>query len=104
MCDRLTKGACLPFGAGIGKATAIRFAEEKSNLILVARRSDRLDSLKAELQQQHEVCVVVSRMHLHAEQLELRVSAMQCRLLNTSALCAGQDTHSDIGPARHIQG
>ena len=40
---------------GVGWATAIRFAEEKAALILVARRSDRLDALKKLLQEQHEV-------------------------------------------------
>jgi NADP-dependent 3-hydroxy acid dehydrogenase YdfG len=43
--------------AGIGKATAVKFAEQGYDLILTGRRAERLDSLKAELEKKHGVDV-----------------------------------------------
>ncbi|KAG1398518.1 hypothetical protein G6F58_011305 [Rhizopus delemar] len=40
--------------SGIGEACAKEFAKEGSNLILAARRAERLDALKFELSQQHK--------------------------------------------------
>jgi short-subunit dehydrogenase len=45
--------------AGIGRELARSFAAEKSNLVLVARRRDRLEDLAAELRKQHGVEVRV---------------------------------------------
>lgn len=45
--------------SGIGQEVAYRFAEKYYNLILVARRQDRLDALKAELEENYQVQVVV---------------------------------------------
>ena len=41
--------------AGIGMAAARRFAEAGTKLVLVARRGERLNALKAELQTQYKV-------------------------------------------------
>jgi short-subunit dehydrogenase len=44
---------------GIGEAFARRFAREKANLMLVARREDKLQRLAAELAKQHSITVDV---------------------------------------------
>ncbi|MFQ3638769.1 MAG: SDR family NAD(P)-dependent oxidoreductase, partial [Chloracidobacterium sp.] len=44
---------------GIGEAFARRFAREKANLVLVARREDNLRRLAAELAKQYGVTVDV---------------------------------------------
>lgn len=41
--------------SGIGKACARRFAEAGSKLVLVARRTERLQSLKETLEAQYKV-------------------------------------------------
>lgn len=41
--------------AGIGRATALKFAQENYNLILTGRRSDRLERLKTDILMQYEV-------------------------------------------------
>lgn len=43
--------------SGIGEAFARALAEQSQSLILVARSSDRLDSLKTELQRKHSIIV-----------------------------------------------
>ena len=46
--------------SGIGKATALRFAQEGNfRLILCARRKERLDVLSAEIQNQEKSCCCV---------------------------------------------
>lgn len=45
--------------SGIGEALARIHAEQRGNLVLVARRKDRLDALKDELEQAHGVSVMV---------------------------------------------
>jgi 3-hydroxy acid dehydrogenase/malonic semialdehyde reductase len=44
--------------AGIGKATAIKFAENGYDLILTGRRKDRLDALKTELEKKYGIDVL----------------------------------------------
>jgi NADP-dependent 3-hydroxy acid dehydrogenase YdfG len=41
--------------SGIGEACALRFAEAKCRLILIARRMERLESLKAKLEGEYKV-------------------------------------------------
>ena len=45
--------------SGIGRAVADIFAENKYNLIVTGRRSERLQELKAALEQQHGISVLV---------------------------------------------
>jgi len=50
--------------AGIGECFARALAAEKQNLILVARREERLNALAAELQKQHGVKAIVLKADL----------------------------------------
>ncbi|KAI8055592.1 uncharacterized protein B0P05DRAFT_560641 [Gilbertella persicaria] len=52
--------------AGIGEATARQFADEGCNLIITARRLEKLDKLKSELSQSHP------KIYVHAVQLDVR--------------------------------
>lgn len=45
--------------AGIGEATAMKLAQEGYNLILTARRADRLEKLKGELEKQYGIKVLL---------------------------------------------
>ncbi|MCA9031015.1 MAG: SDR family oxidoreductase [Planctomycetaceae bacterium] len=62
---------CLITGAsaGIGAAYARAFAAEGANLILVARREERLNSLAVELQTSHGIKTVVKAVDLLADGL-----------------------------------
>jgi len=50
--------------AGIGECFARALASEKQNLILVARREERLNTLAAELKQQHGIDAIVLKADL----------------------------------------
>ena len=50
--------------AGIGECFARALAAEKQNLILVARREERLNALAAELKQQHGIEAIVLKADL----------------------------------------
>jgi len=50
--------------SGIGKETAFIYAKNKYNLILVARRLDNLNQIKAEIETTHKVSVFVIGMDL----------------------------------------
>lgn len=52
--------------AGIGRAIAGKFAARGHNLILVARRIDLLEAIKAELERNHEIEVLVFEADLAA--------------------------------------
>ena len=53
--------------AGIGEEFAKRFASEKMNLVLVARRKERLDKLAADLKSKHGVEIVTVQADLADE-------------------------------------
>ncbi len=59
---RLDNKVCLITGAssGIGRATAVRFAEEGAILSICARRVDRLEALKKELEEKFGTQVLVT--------------------------------------------
>ncbi len=50
--------------SGIGEEFARSFAKEKINLILVARRKERLDNLSEELKTKHEIDVIAAPIDL----------------------------------------
>ena len=50
--------------AGIGECFARALAAEKQNLILVARREERLNALAAELKKQHGIEAIVLKADL----------------------------------------
>ncbi|KAI9341049.1 hypothetical protein BD770DRAFT_399206, partial [Pilaira anomala] len=52
--------------SGIGEASARQFANEGSNLIVTARRLEKLQQLKSELEKSHP------NIHVHAVQLDVR--------------------------------
>ncbi len=52
--------------AGLGVVFAKRLAEQKQNLVLVARRKDKLEELAAELRKAHAITVVVAAADLSA--------------------------------------
>jgi len=62
-CWALITGA----SSGIGEEFARRLASEKMNLILVARRKDRLKNLADELKEKHNVKIVVAPIDLSKE-------------------------------------
>ncbi|KAF1797962.1 hypothetical protein FB192DRAFT_1166330 [Mucor lusitanicus] len=52
--------------SGIGEASARQFAQEGSNLVLTARRVEKLEQLKADILKSHP------NIHVHAVQLDVR--------------------------------
>lgn len=64
------KGAVLVTGAssGIGEAFARRFASRNRNLILVARRSERLMQLASELESAHKISVLTITADLSTQE------------------------------------
>jgi len=70
MYPRLKNKTVLITGAsaGIGAACATKFAEQHSKLILFARRSDRLESLKAELEKSFSVAVHIDTVDVRSQE------------------------------------
>src|SRR5262249_14319119 len=75
--------------AGIGTAFAPKLAAEQVNLVLVARRADRLEALAAELGRAHGVQTRVVPVDLDregaVERIEARVADLEIGILVNNA-------------------
>ncbi len=75
--------------SGIGREIARLLAQKKINLILVARRTDRLEALKSELKEIHDIDVVVKGFDLskqdNCHQLHEETKQYQVELLVNNA-------------------
>ncbi|MDP4204763.1 MAG: SDR family oxidoreductase [Bacteroidota bacterium] len=84
--------------AGIGQACAKIFASNKYKLILTGRRSERLESLKNELQQQYQVEIITLNFDVRDKnQVETAIDSLPETwkaidiLINNAGLAAGLD-------------
>jgi short-subunit dehydrogenase len=88
--------------SGIGRAVAVRLAAEGSDLIVVARREDRLEALASELRAAHgvKVDVVVADVtvpeQLAALEERLRTGTPSVDLLVNNAGAGGQGAFAEI--------
>ena len=85
--------------AGIGEACAQAFASYGANLILTARRLDRLEKLKSDLQFEHDVTVRIHQMDVRVREgvglfaRELEESGAEVDVLvNNAGLSRGLET------------
>lgn len=101
MQNRINGKTVLITGAssGIGRASAEEFAKYGANLILAARRVERLEQLKDELVKKHNIKVFVIGMDVtHPKQVETALSNLPSSitgidiLLNNAGLALGLDT------------
>lgn len=84
--------------AGIGEACAIKFAEAGNCLILTGRRMDRLEALKASLENTPDVKVIISCFDVQdkeavfaaAAKIEEQISHIDI-LINNAGLALGKD-------------
>lgn len=88
--------------SGIGKATAERFAREGMDLVLIARRKDRLEKMQKELTKAHGVSVDVISMDItdtHA--LEAHFKEIEKKplhiVVNNAGLALGTEKFQDYG-------
>lgn len=84
--------------SGIGRACAVQCAEYQANLILVARRSERLKTLKNDLEKEHSISVLIYQLDVRDRQaVEDFASALATQnicpdiLINNAGLSAGLD-------------
>jgi NADP-dependent 3-hydroxy acid dehydrogenase YdfG len=91
--------------SGIGLACARRFAAEGANLVLWARRQDRLQAIAAELTAAHGVAVRIQAVDVrdraavtHAAEALVRDGAVPDILLNNAGLAAGMSKLQDGDP------
>jgi 3-hydroxy acid dehydrogenase/malonic semialdehyde reductase len=83
--------------AGIGQACAESLAAQGKNLILVARRLERLEALKKKLETEHDITVDIARVDLsEPEQIEQLFKEIADRdvdvLINNAGLALGKKT------------
>ncbi|MEV0948803.1 SDR family oxidoreductase [Rhodococcus sp. NPDC049939] len=88
--------------AGLGADFARRFAQRGANLVLVARRADRLEQLATEIRDKHGVSVTVLPFDLGtpgaAERLKDELTARDIRI-DSLVNNAGFGTHGDFASA-----
>ncbi|WP_072688571.1 SDR family NAD(P)-dependent oxidoreductase [Rhodococcus marinonascens] len=88
--------------AGLGADFARRFAERGANLVLVARREDRLEQLATELRDKHQASVTVLPFDLATpgagERLRSELTARDIRI-DSLVNNAGFGTHGDFASA-----
>ncbi|RVW04252.1 SDR family NAD(P)-dependent oxidoreductase [Rhodococcus xishaensis] len=88
--------------AGLGSDFARRFAERGANLVLVARRADRLEELATEIRDKHSVSVTVLPMDLSApgvaQKLKSELTARDIRI-DSLVNNAGFGMHGDFASA-----
>ncbi len=91
--------------SGIGRACARRFAADGANLVLWARRRDRLDDLARELARDHAVAVRTAPVDVRDRALVLAAAdaltadgAVPDILLNNAGLAAGLTTVQEGDP------
>ena len=84
--------------SGIGKAIALRLAKEKYSLILTGRRSERLEDLKNEVEQDYQIKVLTLCFDVRVyEQVDQAISTLPDEwktidiLINNAGLAAGLD-------------
>ncbi len=84
--------------SGIGKATALKLAGLKYNLIITGRRADRLDQFKQELENKYDIKVLCLNFDIrHNEETEAAIAQMDEAwknidlLINNAGLAAGAD-------------
>ncbi len=86
--------------SGIGKACAIKFAENQYHLILTGRREDRLDELKSSLEKNHKVEVTTITFDVrNRESVKSAIDQVKDKnidvLVNNAGLAVGMDTLQD---------
>ncbi|MSP53607.1 MAG: SDR family NAD(P)-dependent oxidoreductase [Gammaproteobacteria bacterium] len=90
--------------SGIGAAAARKFASEGANLILLARRLDRLEALSAELEKQYHIkclpikCDVTKLAEVQSLEKILQKNPVDI-LLNNAGLAVGTEKIQDADPA-----
>ena len=88
--------------AGIGKETAIRFAKEKHRIIICARRKERLEALKKEMEEKYSTEVLVLNMDVR-DKAEVKAKLENLAsdwntidiLVNNAGLALGLNTIDD---------
>ena len=89
--------------SGIGAAAARKFASEGANLIILARRLDRLEALKAELEKKYNInclalkCDVSKLAEVRNLEKILQKNSVDI-LLNNAGLAIGTDKIQDADP------
>lgn len=88
--------------SGIGKATAVKFAENRYNIIITGRRRERLEKLKEDIKEKYPVNILLLNFDVRdKQQVQQSLSGLQGTwrridvLVNNAGLAAGLDTIQD---------
>lgn len=91
--------------SGIGHATALRLASEGMDLVLMARRMDRLEKLRREIESEYKVRVIpVAADIRHHDELQAKFQALGSELetvdvlVNNAGLARGTSKLSEMHP------